>query len=217
MRWAIFPTGNSEAGQKCADAWAAAGWKVAVLIDADQDDVGCDRLFRESNYRGTGAAFNTMMRELDYDIVACVNDDMFPKKCGAYASLAVMLDSFDDLCGVIQPVGCYFDGNAHAATSPIIGSEYVHRFGPAWDERFYHLWGDALLRDLASKRGLFLESPELGIEHRHHTQKHPDTLPAEKRAKNNARHAADRELYERLSIDADVFPPSQKISAFMQK
>lgn len=217
MNWAIFPSGNSEAGQKCADAWAAAGWNVAVLIDADQPEVDCDYLCRESDYRGTGAAFNRLMDGIEFDIVACVNDDMFPKQCTAIHAYRAMLDHFGDLCGVIQPVGCYFDGNAHAATSPIIGREYIEKFGPAWDERFYHLWGDALLKDLASKRGLFWESWELAIEHRHHTLKHTDTLPAEKRARNNARHAADRALYDRLSINTDVFAPSQAIPPFMQK
>lgn len=202
MNWAIFPSGNSEAGQVCADAWAAAGWLVAVLIDDDQPDVRCDRLFREKNYRGTGAAFNRMMVELDYYLVACVNDDMFPKQCRAIDATREMLFQFGGPCGVIQPMGCYFDGNAHAATSPIIGRDYVTAYGPAWDERFYHLWGDARLRDLAIKRHRFYESPVLGIEHRHWTQKHPDNLPAEKRKKNNDQHRADRELYERLSASS---------------
>lgn len=199
MNWAIFPSGNSEAGQACADAWSKAGWLVAVLIDDDQPDVRCDRLFRESNYRGTGAAFNRMMAEIDYDLCACVNDDMYPTKCGSVDALAAMLIQFGGMCGVIQPVGTYFDGNAHAATSPIIGRDYVTAYGPAWDERFYHLWGDALLRDLAIQRHRFHESPKLGIEHRHHTQGHADNLPAEKRKRNNDQHRADRELYERLS------------------
>lgn len=199
MNWAIFPSGNSEAGQACADAWSAAGWMVAVLIDTDQPSVRCDRLFLETNYRGTGAAFNRMIAELDFDMVACVNDDMYPTKCNETDALAEMLIKFGGMCGVIQPTGIYFDGNAHAATSPIIGRDYIAAYGPAWDERFYHLWGDARLRDLAIQRHRFIESPRLGIEHRHHTQGHADTLPPAKRAANNAQHKADRELYERLS------------------
>jgi len=199
MNWAIFPSGNSEAGQSCADAWSKAGWLVAVLIDDDQPSVTCDRLFIETNYRGTGAAFNRMMAEIDYTICACVNDDMFPAGCDAPVAYYSMLNQFGAPCGVVQPVGKYFDGNAHAATSPIIGRDYVTAFGPAWDERFYHLWGDARLKDLAVKRHRFYESPTLGIEHRHHTQKFADTLPPAKRAANNAQHKADRELYERLS------------------
>lgn len=198
MNWAIFPSGNSAQADITARAWKAVGWNTAVLIDADQPDVKCDRMFREDSYRGTGAAFNRMISELGGDLFACVNDDMFPDPCDAKVSSNLMWAMFGGMHGVIQPIGRYFDGNAHAATSPIIGRGYIERFGPAWHEGFYHLYCDVLLRDLAIDRKLFHESNLLGVDHRHHTQGNRDTLPPEKRKRNNARHKADRELYESL-------------------
>lgn len=188
--WAIFPSGSSTAAAVCAKAWADAGWKVAVLIDADQPAVDCDLLFREPNYRGTGAAFNRMMRELDYEVVACVNDDMFPVNCPAD-----LMSEYEDV-GVIQPTGAWFDAMAWAAVSPIINRRYVNQYGSPWHEGYYHLGCDCELRDVAIFRGEYHATEFLAIDHRHKSMGFTDTLPADKRAKNNARHAADLELYK---------------------
>jgi hypothetical protein len=193
--WAIYPSGNSEAAAICARAWRLAGWKVGVLIDADQPDMDCDYLIREPNYRGTAAALNRLMSEIPgWSIVACVNDDMFPSPCEATEAAALIRKLG---VGVMQPIGEWFDGMAHSAVSPIITREYATDFQlKPWDEGFYHLYRDTLLRDIAISRGMFAEPKELGIEHRHKSIGHTDTLPPEKRQKNNERHKADWELYQ---------------------
>lgn len=192
--WAIFPSGNSEAAAECVLAWRLAGWKVGVLIDADQPAVDCDHLIREPNYRGTAAALNRLMSEITgWEIVACVNDDMFPSPCEATEAAALIRKLS---VGVMQPIGAWFDGMAHSAVSPIITREYATDFHlKPWYEGYYHLHCDTELRDVAIARGQFAEPTELGIEHRHKSIGHTDTLPAEKRQRNNARHKADRELY----------------------
>lgn len=191
--WAIFPSGNSEAAQACADAWWEAGWLVGVLIDADQPDVQCDRLFREPNYRGTGASFNKMLLELDYEFAACVNDDMFPVNCRPETVREVYQKHFGSVRGIIQPTGAWFDAMAWCAPCPIIARSY----GPnPWNEAYYHLGVDCELKDVAELRDLYLATTELAIEHRHKSLGFTDTLPTEKRAKNNAMHAADLKLYE---------------------
>ena len=201
MRWAVFPSGNSEAAQACANAWRDAGWRVAVLIDADQPDVRCDMLVRETDYRGTAAAFNKLMRTIrDWTIAICVNDDMFPLVCRSDHAEAVFSARFPDGNGIIQPAVKGFPDLA-PAVSPIIGRAYG--VSP-WHEGYWHLHCDDEIRDVAQRSHLFAYAPELLIDHRHKSIGYADTLPAEKRRRNDAQHAADAALY--LERKAAGFP-----------
>lgn len=189
MNWAIFPSGNPEAATVCSRAWKAAGWQTAVLLDDGTCE--CDRLFIEPNYRGTAAAFNRMMEEIpDWRLVACVNDDMFPADCPA--ERAKMLHRG----GVLQPTGAWHEAMEWCAPCPIIGRDYWLAHKPVWYEGYYHLHVDEELMDVAIKRQKFYQTKSLGIEHRHHCSGFADTLPSEKRQKNNERHAADLRLYQ---------------------
>lgn len=195
MIWAIFPSGNSEQADKCAAEWRRAGYEVAVLIDAGQTPVKCERLFIEPDYRGTAAAFNRMIRELDGDLFLCLNDDVFPGP-GADADNfgRIFRERFPDGFGVMQATGAWYDAMAWCAPYPLIGAKYAAT--KPWHEGYYHLHCDQELRDVAIRRNAYAECPEVAIEHRHYTMGHADTLPAEKRAKNRARHLADAKLYE---------------------
>lgn len=200
--WAIFPSGNSVAAAECVAAWRDAGWRVGVLIDADQTAVSCDQLVIESHYAGTGASFNTLIRSIqryEWSVVACVNDDMFPDRCeGDFAEYLLRQAFSGGTCGVVQPTGRWYDAMKWCAPSPIIGREYIARFPQGvFYSGYYHLYVDQELRDVAIRNGCYAETKSLGIDHRHKSMGHPDRLPPEKREKNNARHRADAELYEK--------------------
>ncbi len=199
--WSIFPSGNSHAAQACADAWRAAGWKVAVLVDADQPDVTCDLLVREETFAGIPVAFNKMMAMLGkWRMCACINDDMFPLDCTTAAAGVEMQIAFGGLDGVLQPTGCWMEPMKWCAPSPIVGRIYADRMnGKVWHEGFYHFYCDQLLREEAIAAERFRDVPTLAIEHRHKSLGYIDLLPPEKRLENNRRHAADRALYEQIT------------------
>jgi hypothetical protein len=206
INWAIFPSGNSTAAQICAEAWKAAGWRVAVLIDDDQPDVVCDWLIREPKYSGTGASFNKLLDAIgDWQIAACVNDDMFPTHCTAKHAA----DTMRAVCGglgtnaVLQPVKEWFDAMQWCAPCPIIGREYGKRVnggaGPWWPG-YRNYFVDQEFRDVAIRNGCYYECKDLGIKHCHHTLGFPDTLPPEKRKVNRMRHKADEQLYRQRLV-----------------
>lgn len=196
MQWAIFPSGNSEAAQVCVNAWRKAGWKVAVLVDEGQPLVDCDLLHYEPNYSGTAAAYNKLLARIgDWEIVACVNDDMFPNPCSAADAALVMRALGGN--HVIQATGDWYEAMAWCCPSPIMDKKFAESMsGKPWHEGYYHLFVDEELRTVALHSGRYAEVPTLRIEHRHKSRGHADLLPPEKRAKNNARHAADRQLFE---------------------
>lgn len=209
--WTIFPSGNSEQATICARAWRDAGYRVAVLIDAGQPAVECDQLFIEPEYRGTAAAFNRMMREIDADAFLCVNDDVFPGEGADAATFSqVFSERFPDGFGVMQAAGSWYAALAWCAPYPLIGREFIRRtYGGTgcWHEGYYHLYPDQELRDVAIRLNAYAEAKDVCIEHRHKSLGFADTLPPEKRAKNEARAAHDANLY--AMREAANFPGHQ--------
>jgi hypothetical protein len=202
LNWAIFPSGNSIAAQSCANAWKAAGWKVAVLIDDDQPDVECDWLIREPKYSGTGASFNKLLDAIgDWHIAACVNDDMFPTRCTVQQVLMTMSAVGGN--AVLQPTKEYYEAMQWCAPCPIIDSTYAKKIncgcGPWWPG-YRHFFCDQEFRDVAIRFGRYFECKDLGIKHCHHTMGFPDTLPPEKRKVNRMRHKADEQLYRQRLV-----------------
>ena len=192
--WAAFPSGNSEQASICAKAWRERGYRVAVLVDEGQPSVDCDLTITEPNYRGTAAAFAKMFGQIGESML-CLNDDVFPGDGADADNMArLLLLRFPDTFGVLQATGDWYDAMAWCAPYPLIGKRYMQT--EPWHEGYYHLHCDEELRAVAIRRAAYAELPDVHIEHRHKSLGFTDSLPAEKRAKNNERHAADRALYE---------------------
>lgn len=206
--WAIFPSGNSDAAQACADAWLLAGWNVSVMVDADQKPVECEKLLTTEKYLGIAWAWNQIMAALPDDVyaVAFINDDMFPKPCAANDVRSAFMEKFNGYDGVIQPTAIRVESMQWCSPSPIAGGWYLRRFRgrAAWHEGYFHYFCDQEFRNVAEKFNRYAEVEELGIEHRHHASGYADTLPPEKRGRMTAAWVESYRLYEKRK--AEGFP-----------
>lgn len=204
--WCVFPTGNSEAGQRCADAWTLAGVEVACMIDPGQPLIRCDWLLQPSEYPGYVAAQNELAA-LAFDngatAVLIGADDIHPGT-GVTADALSTEIVYHGRGAIIQATGDRYEAMSWCAPFPLITREAAARLNDGrhvYHPGYRHFFADQELRDVAIAASVYIEEPRLKIEHRHHTRGHADTLPAEKRQAASARHEADRLIYEqRLAL-----------------
>ena len=201
--WAVFPSGNSEAAQTCSDAWAAAGYRTAVLIAAGQKPVRCDVLMIEESYGGIPKSFkllcDTVIDDHGANLIACINDDMFPTfNAGAENVANRFAAQFPNGCGAMQPTGDWYSALAWCCPSPVVNAEFAKRYnggkGIFWPE-YYHFYCDQEFRDVTLRLGCLFETDLIGFEHRHWTRGHVDQLPVEKREKIQSRYDTDKMTY----------------------
>jgi hypothetical protein len=216
--WAIFPSGDPDIGQACADAWREVGWSVAVFTDYGERKVDCDMAV-EGEYQGQPATFNRLIRYLlrqgQFAGAMCGNDDMFP---GPGADVrhfsARFIERFPDTFGVAQATGDWYDAMDWCAPAPLIGRDYCWRinqgFGPWWSE-YHHLHCDQELRSVAMMLDAYAEFPDVTIEHRHHSRGHADQLPPLKRLRLSDRSRLDAGIYQHRA--ANGFPGHEPVQA----
>jgi hypothetical protein len=206
--WVVFPTGNSKAGQVCADAWRAHGFKVGVLTDLEEPTVNADLVLTPNKYPGCVASLNLLAKSA-FNLGACgvvlSADDGFPGSTAErfWQRYQKQLGGF----GVLQPIGDFYEAFNWCAPCPIIGRSTFESLyggnGPLCGD-YRHYFADQEIRDVAILNGCFATDPELTIEHRHSSRGFTDTLPAEKRAFAQSVHAGDSVTYEQRK--ASGFP-----------
>lgn len=196
--WVVFPSGNSAAAAVCVDAWRAAGWRVAVLIDHDQSPVDCDLLLRPERYPGYVASQNTLAAlafDAGADAVLIAGDDIYPGRGADAATLwQVYRDAFSDGVGVLQATGDRYDAMDWCAPFPLISAKtarLLYGGSAVYHPGYRHFFADQECREAAIRVGRYAEVTTVVIEHRHHSRGHADTLPPEKRRAASDRHAAD--------------------------
>jgi hypothetical protein len=198
--WVVFPTGNSAAGQVCADAWKAHGFKVGVLIDLDEPKVDADLVLIPDKYPGCVASLNMLTKrafELGAAGVVLSADDGFPGSTSDkfWQRYQELLGGF----GVLQPTGDFYEAFNWCAPCPLIGrSTFACLYGgngPLCGD-YRHYYADQEIRDVAIASRCFATDNELTIEHRHFSRGHKDTLPPAKRRYAQSTNAGDRHTYE---------------------
>lgn len=199
--WVVFPTGNSKAGQTCADAWKSHGFKVACLTDLGEPRVDADLVLTPNKYPGCVASLNLLAKSaFDFGAIGVVlaADDCFPgiNASRLWQRYQQLLGGF----GVLQATGDYYEALSWCAPFPLIGRGTFKTLyggaGPLCGD-YRHYYADQEIRDVAILNGCFAEDPESIIEHRHSSRGFSDNLPTAKRAAAQSIHAGDSATYER--------------------
>lgn len=163
-----------------------------------------------ADYPGYARAMNQLIGlclAAGADAVMCSNDDMIPRDGMSAAEVGRWWkDEFgESTFGVCQPAGDDYGNINGSAICPIVGAEYARRInqgrGAYWPE-YHALYSDTELHDVAKRLGVYRTDHTRVVFHEHWTRGFGDTVPKEKRERQQSNANADKRLYVNRRIDS---------------
>lgn len=209
--WYAIPSKRPLAdAERCLDAWAAKGYRIAVFRDSGEPFPRCATFGDTMRpYPGYARAVNELalgILELDPDAewIVTGGDDVWPDERWRAIDIGEECTrNFRGTFGVMQPTGDRwgadqaqpnFAGSAYidrVCGSPWMGREFCERInggqGPLWPE-YTHMFVDEELQNVAQSLGILWQRPDLTQRHEHWARGAQRTVPEFLREVNTREH-----------------------------
>jgi hypothetical protein len=194
--WLCIPSARAvEQAGPVLRKWRERGYSIAVWRDEMDWPLGISNYIRAGAYPGYAVAVNTLIRDVmqadsQAEWFVTGGDDVEPDANYTAEEIARQCRSYfyalhhrnDETFGVMQPTGDRWGiehrhlgktGSAYidrVCGSPWMGREFCRRIyggkGPLWPE-FTHMFVDEHLQEVALRRGILWQRPDLIHYHRH--------------------------------------------------
>lgn len=211
-----IPTINAPQCGATFAKWHRMGYLTAALIDGSTpqpDD--CDLCVHVDEYRGWPAATNELLHR------ALINwpqsqwfiaggDDIDPDTRLRAEDIALQCEfHFHGTMGVMQPTGDRWDTDASGRSasericgSPWLGRDFVLRWKGPFEERFWHMFADELLKRQTEACGLLWQCRDFTHFHRHPARM--KTMTPAYMQRNNSHWESDKATFR--EIEKSGFP-----------